>query len=333
MAEAIHFGAMIPQGWRSDLPSDLPPNKQWDLIQETTRCIERVGFHSAWLYDHLIIWPTVSQDSCFECWTLLSSLASITKTLRLGEMVTCNSYRSPSVLAKMASTLDNISGGRLEFGLGAGWYEYEYKAYGYDFPKPVVRIRMLEEALQIIKKMWTEERATFLGKYYQVKEAVNNPKPLQKPHPPITVGGAGEQLTLRVMAKHADRVNIGGYRSYEEYERKFGILEGYCREVGRDSSTITRTLLRDVIIAETDAEAKKKAERVWPLEAAFQERRLNSIVGDPESCLQQLEKWKKLGITYFINYFPDAVDLEPMELFARRVMPELSQASVKPSGT
>ncbi len=332
MAEGIRFGAMIPQGWRRDLPSDLSPSKQWDLIYETTACIERVGFDSAWLYDHLITWPTVSQDSCFECWTLLSSLALLTKTLRLGQMVTCNSYRSPSVLAKMAATFDNISNGRLEFGLGAGWCDYEYKAYGYDFSKPAVRIRMLEEALQIIKKMWVEEKATFLGKYYQVREAINNPKPLQKPHPPMTVGGAGEQLTLRVMAKYADRVNIGGYRSYEEYERKFRILEGYCREVGRDPSTITRTVLRDVIIAETEEEAKKKAERVWPREAAFQERMRNSIVGDPESCLQQLEKWKKLGITYFVIYFPDAVDLESIELFARRVMPELSKTSVKPEG-
>ena len=192
---------------------------------------------------------------------------------------------------------------------------------------------MLEEALQIVKKMWTEEKATFTGKYYRINDAISQPKPVQKPHPPITVGGAGEQLTLRVMAKHADRANIGGYRSYGEYERKFGILEGYCREVGRDPSTITRTLLRDVIIAETDAEAKKKAEGVWPREAAFQERRLNSIVGDPESCLQQLENWKKLGITYFVVYFPDAFELESIELFARQVMPELSKPSVRPTGT
>lgn len=329
MAEAIHFGAMIPQGWRRDLPSDLPPNKQWELIQETARCVERVGFDSAWLYDHLITWPTVSQDSCFECWTLLSSLASITKTLRLGEMVTCNSYRSPALLAKMAATLDNILSGRLEFGLGAGWYDYEYKAYGYDFPKPAVRIRMLEEALQIVKKMWTEEQATFNGKYYQVKDAINQPKPIQKPHPPITVGGSGEQLTLRVMAKYANRVNFGGYRSFEEYERKFRILEGYCREAGRDPSKITRTLLRDVIVAETEEEAKKKAERVWPRETAFQERMLNSIVGDPESCLRQLERWKQLGITYFVIYFPDAVDLESIELFARRVMPDLAKPIAK----
>lgn len=327
MAEGIQFGAMIPQGWRRDLP-DVSPSKQWDLIQETTRRVERVGFHSAWLYDHLITWPTVSADSCFECWTLLSSLASITKTLRLGQMVTCNSYRSPALLAKMAATLDNISNGRLEFGLGAGWYDYEYIAYGYEFPKPAVRIRMLEEAVQIVKKMWTEEKATFTGKYYQIKEAISQPKPIQKPHPPIIVGGAGEQLTLRVMSKYADRTNIGGYRSYEEYERKFRVLDGYCREIGRDPASITRTLLRDVIIAETDAEAKKKAEDVWPREAAFQERRLSSIVGDPESCLSQLEKWKRLGITYFITYFPDAVDLEAIELFARRVMPELSKTSV-----
>lgn len=324
MAEGIQIGAMIPQGWRRDLPSDISPNKQWDLIQESTRCIERVGFHSAWLYDHLITWPTISQDSCFECWTLLSSLASITKTLRLGQMVTCNAYRSPALLAKMAATLDNISNGRLEFGLGAGWYDHEYRAYGYVFPKPAVRIRMLEEALQVVKKMWTEEKATFTGKYYQIKEAINQPKPIQKPHPPITVGGSGEQLTLRVMAKHADRVNFGGYRTFEEYERKFRILEGYCKEAGREPSTITRTVLRDVIIGETEEEAKKKAERVWPREAAFQERMLSSTVGDPNSCLQQLERWKQLGITYFVIYFPDAIELESIELFARQVMPKLA---------
>ncbi len=325
----IRFGALIPQGWRPDLPRNLSSQKQWDLILETTRLIERLGFESAWLFDHILPWPEIRKDPCLECWTLLSALATVTERLRLGQLVTCNSYRNPAVLAKMAATLDCISGGRLEFGIGGGWYKEEYAAYGYEFPKPATRLRMMEESLQIVQRLWAEEKATFEGKYYRIKDAICNPKPVQKPHPPITVGGGGEKFTLRIAAKYADRVNFGGYRTYDEYERKFKILEGYCSEIGRDNAEITRTLLRDVFIAETESEAKRKAMSFWP--EGWESERLikNSIIGDPASCLAQLERWKKLGINYFIIYFPNAVELEPIELFAKSVMPSLAKPAVK----
>ena len=199
------FGVMIPQCWRLDLPRGMSPAEQFELMIRIAQEVERMGFYSAFLYDHFHTYPTATTDSCFECYTGLAAIAMRTSKLRLGQLVTCTSYRNPALLAKMAAMLDVISKGRLEFGIGAGWYENEYTAYGYRFESPPVRIRQLREAVHIIKKMWTEEKATFHGKYFSVDAAINNPKPIQKPHPPIMIGGVGEKLMLKTVARLADR--------------------------------------------------------------------------------------------------------------------------------
>ena len=202
----MRFGAFVPQGWRLDL-GDIPPETQWDTMVSVGRVAEEVGFESIWVYDHLHTWPDLSQQSTWEAWTLMAGLAEATQRVRLGQMCTCNSYRPPSYLAKVTSCIDAMSGGRLEVGIGAGWYQHEYEAYGYDFPKPSVRIGQLDEAVQILRLMWTEDEAYFDGDHYQVDGAINRPRPLQDPYPPLWIAGGGEQLTLRVVAKYGNYAN------------------------------------------------------------------------------------------------------------------------------
>ena len=173
-------------------------------------------------------------------WTLLASLAAVTKRVRLGLMVGCNGYRHPAVLAKIATTIDHVSDGRLDMGLGAGWFELEYNMYGIPFPPPAQRIRELDEACQVLKLLWTEEQASFEGKYYHLKEARHEPKSIQKPYPPFTIGGGGEKLTLRVVAKHANIYNAPG-GTPEEVRHKNDVLDEHCAAIARDPNEIRRS--------------------------------------------------------------------------------------------
>ena len=194
----MKIGAMVPQGWRMDL-NGIKPEKQWDTILEASTKIEKLKFESVWVYDHFHTVPSPTQDPTFECWSLMAALSQVTSEVRIGQMCTCNSYRNPAYLTKVASSIDAMSGGRLDFAIGAGWYDQEYKAYGYEYPSAGVRLKMLEEALQIYIEMTTQDKATFEGEYYQIKEAINQPKPLQKPYPPLWVCGGGEKVTLKLL--------------------------------------------------------------------------------------------------------------------------------------
>ncbi len=191
----------------------------------------------AWLFDHFAPIQGALDGPCLEGWISLSALAQATNRLRIGLMVTGNTYRHPAVLAKIAATTDVISGGRLDFGVGAGWNVYEHESMGLPLYPPGERIRRFGEACEIWKRLFTEPVVTFDGKYYQLKEARSEPKPVQKPYPPFVIGGGGEQLTLRVVARYADVWNHGG--NLEDFTRKVGILKGYCDEIGRDPSEIT----------------------------------------------------------------------------------------------
>src|SRR5215831_12353373 len=197
----VQIGLTLPQGWLDEFPTNKP-HKQFLFSKHFALGAEKLGFDSLYVYDHFI--PYIGNNrigSFFEAYTLLSTIAGITSKIRIGQVVTCNSYRHPSLLAKITSTLDAITNGRLEFGIGAGWYEYEYNSYGYKFYKPMERIEQLDESLTIIKKMWQSKISNFKGKHYSIKNAICNPKPIQKPHPPVMVGGVGEKL-MKVVAKH-----------------------------------------------------------------------------------------------------------------------------------
>jgi alkanesulfonate monooxygenase SsuD/methylene tetrahydromethanopterin reductase-like flavin-dependent oxidoreductase (luciferase family) len=230
-------------------------------------------------------------------------------------MVTCNGYRNPALLAKIASTVDVLSHGRLDFGIGAGWYEHEFHAFGYDFPDGPTRLRQLRDAVQIILKMWTDDEAVFEGKYHQVHGAINQPKGVQKPHIPLLIGGGGEQVTLKLVAQYGDACNIG-HLDLAGLERKFAIIKKHCKDVGRDYNAIRRTVLFNCAIAETDEVALAKSGS-FSRNIPSGRIREQALVGTPDRIRQRLVEIEQAGAQEIIIYMPDARDLEPIRLFAR----------------
>ncbi|MGH8946130.1 MAG: LLM class F420-dependent oxidoreductase, partial [Acidimicrobiia bacterium] len=235
----MRFGAFVPQGWRLDL-AGIEVEEHWPTMLGVGRRIEDLGFESLWVYDHFHTVPEPTQEVTYEAWTLMAALGATTETVRLGQMCTCNTYRPPSYLAKVAACIDVISGGRLEMGIGAGWYEDEHDGYGYPFLSPAGRLGMLREGVEIMKAMWTEEVVDYDGEHYTLKGAICQPKPLQDPHIPFWIAGGGEQVTLNIAARYARCTNFGG-GDLELFKSKSEILEGHCEDVGTDYDAITRS--------------------------------------------------------------------------------------------
>jgi len=221
------------------ISAKLAPCFPYEQLEQFWRDADELGYHSIWNYDHFYGLTDVDQDT-LEGWTTLAAMAKVVQRARIGCMVTGVTYRHPAVLANMAVTVDHISGGRLEFGLGAAWHEPEHAAYGIDYPTPGTRIGMLDDALDVIRKLWTEERANHDGPYFSLKDALCNPKPVQRPHPRIVVGGNGRNKTLRVVAKHADEWN--GIGEVDVWTDLNGVLTQHCAEIGRDPSSIRRSV-------------------------------------------------------------------------------------------
>jgi F420-dependent oxidoreductase-like protein len=212
-----------------------------DMLRVWQAADERPEIEGAWLFDHFMPLGPDQTGPIFEGWTLLSALAAQTRRLRLGIMVTGNTYRHPAVLAKMGATVDVISGGRLDFGIGAGWFDVEHRAYGIPYPSTGGRIRRLGEACEVIRLLWTETAPDFDGRYYRLERAYFQPKPVQKPYPPFVIGGGGEQLTLRIVARYADIWNFAG-GDIETFQHKNEVLDRYCVEIGRDPAAIVRSV-------------------------------------------------------------------------------------------
>jgi F420-dependent oxidoreductase-like protein len=275
---------------------------------------ERLGYHSFWLVDHF--WTLGMPDlDLLEAVTMMSAIAARTERVRIGTLVLCNSFRNPALLAKSLTTIDHISNGRLEVGLGAGWMEQEYRANGYEFPSVGTRLRQLDEGLQILKAMFTENRANFKGRYYTVTDAPNNPKPVQKPHPPIMIGGAGEKVLLRLVAKYADRWNCpAGYR---DFKKTLGVLHEHCRAVSRDPKDITVSEQLMVCIGPNKAEADQK----WEMAKGRKPFSFTAVKGTPDEVVKQLREHVSWGVTMFTMMFADMAPPQTVELFAREVMP------------
>lgn len=311
----MDFGVIVPQGWHMEL-AGLPPAEAYNTMSRVAQEAEALGYHSAWVYDHFLTIPQPSQNIVLECWTSTAALARDTKTIRIGQIVTCNSYRNPALLAKMASTVDALSNGRLNFGIGAGWYEKEYNAYGYPFPRAGVRLAQLGEAAQILLAMWTQENPTFEGKYYQIHDAINQPGSVQKPHIPLLIGGGGEKVTLKLVAQYADACNVGG--DVPVVEHKLAVLKQHCETVGRDYNSIRRTSSADCVIAETEQEvlAKLNPQQRDNLDMM----RKQMLIGTPGQIRQRLAQYEQAGIQEMLLYFPDARDLESVRLFAKECM-------------
>jgi F420-dependent oxidoreductase-like protein len=322
----VEFGLTIPQGWRGgDLPlqQENDPVKQYEFSKSISIAADNIGFDSIYAYDHLI--PYYRNDvnkNIFECLTLLSSLTAITKRIKIGQIVTCNSYRNPSLLAKITSTLDVISHGRSELGIGAGWYGREYEAYGYDFLPHATRINQLDEAVTIIKAMWSNERSvSFEGKYYKLKDAICNPKPIQKPHPIIMIGGSGKKYLLKVAAKHADRYNLF-FGSPSDIKRKISLLKEYCKSLDSNID-IQYSVVLPCIIRDSEEEVNKIIEQ-YKREDKTTEQYLKDLVGGitigvPERILKGIHEYLDLGVTHFIFQFI-GLNEKSLKLFNSKVM-------------
>jgi F420-dependent oxidoreductase-like protein len=290
------------------------PYEMFEGLKRKAQRAEELGYAWFSVMDHLIQIPGVGEpdEPFMEGWTVLAALAAVTSKIRLGTLVSSVAYRNPALLAKMAAGVDIISRGRLTFGFGAGWYYQEYGQYGYVFPeKPAIRIRQMEEAIRLIKTMWTEPRATFHGKYFHVEDALLEPKPVQKPHPPILIGGGGEQLTLRALARVGDACNFFG--GPDEVKHKFDVLRVHCEKEGRDFDSIERTNLAPMILARDEAALKTKRER---LGVPAQVRGFAVTVSQ---AIDVLGKYQEAGTQLLITSFYHN-EQDSMELLASDVM-------------
>lgn len=316
----IRFGSFVPQGFLGEL-AECVSGREFEAIKKVALDCEKLKFDSIWMYDHFMTVPATAK-ACLESWTTLSALATSTKNLGLGQLVTCNSYRYPSVLAKMGATLDVISNGRLNFGIGAGWYKTEYDAYGIPYPKDSVRIGQLREAVHIIKKMWTEDEPSFHGQYYTIDKAINSPKPVQKPHPPILIGGEGKRLTLGVVAELANRCNFGGPITPQRYKKLLEVLDEHCTRIGRNMDEIEKTLIVDyTVIEKNEVRLNEKIRKFKPESMPRAQFIEGNLVGTPKEILNRIEEFTNVGVTYIMMRFPDMMRNEPLEMFADEVMP------------
>jgi F420-dependent oxidoreductase-like protein len=298
MKHPVRFGIQTPQQHGS-----------WQEMLSLWQEIDTLGFDSAWVFDHFL--PIFSDPTgpCLEGWTALSALAMVTQKTRLGVMVTGNTYRHPAVLAKMATTVDIISGGRLILGIGAGWFELEHQAFGIAFPKVAERLKKLDETLEVVKRLWTEDRVNFSGRYYQLKDALLNPQPVQKPHPPILVGASGEQVALGIVARHADIWNSFG--SPAVFAHKIVALTEHCRKIGRDPDTIEKSVLLQLTLTD-DQETKRKAQ---------EDESWGMLVGNPDEVRQQIERYVAVGVTHIVVSVSAPYDRAALHSFAGEVMP------------
>lgn len=311
MSRKVKFSVRIHQGGYS-----------YESLRRIWKDADRLGYHSATLYDLLNI-PTL------ECWTTLSALAAETSQIRLTPLVLANTYRHPAVFAKMASTLDVISNGRVEIGIGAGGGRSDHHAAGLDFPSTAVRSEMLEESVEMMKRLWTEEEVDFQGRYYTFNGARHEPGPVQKPHPPFLIGGHGPRHLFRAVAKHADICNVGFEMDLDEHRATLDVLGEHCQREGRDLSEIEVSHNTRVVIAESEAEFDRLIEQRATAEniaaADYRASLSRAIAGTPEQCIEQIQNFVDGGITYFFLLFPDPIPSDSMELFSREVMPRFAE--------
>ncbi len=308
-AHPIRFGIQTPQQHTS-----------WQEMLSLWQEADALGFDTAWTFDHLIPIFSHPEGPCLEGWTTLAALAVATRKVRLGVLVTGNTYRFPPLLAKMATTVDIISQGRLILGLGAGWFELEHRLYGIPFPKVADRLAMLDEALEVIKRLWTEEKAHFTGKYYQLSDAPFFPKPVQSPHPPILVGAGGERVALGIVARHADIWNTFG--SPEVFRRKVALLNQHCQKAGRDPHAIEKSVLIQMALTSDPAEKRRALERyaaTW--KTTPEEAREWMLVGDPEEIREQVRRFAAVGVTHFVLSLYPPYDRASLRRFAQEVIP------------
>ena len=309
----MKFGVHNPSWVYGPDPADM-----FDGIKAKAQWAENNGFAWFSVMDHLIQIGGVGRPSepFMEGWTVLSGLAAVTSRIRLATLASSVAYRNPAHLAKIAAGVDHISRGRMTLGIGAGWFEGEYKQYGWEFPpRPATRIRQMEEAVQLILQMWTQPRTTFHGRYFRVDDAILEPKPLQKPSPPVMIAGGGEQMTLRSVARFADACNVGG--DLETVRHKFAVLRQHCDAAGRDYDAIERTHNFSWLVARDAAAVTAKRER---LSASGP---LRGFIGTVSEAIDLVGQYRDTGVQLLINS-DYRNDRETLEIFASDIMPHFA---------
>ncbi len=335
----MKFGLFIPQGWRFDLVG-IDPDQHWGVMGGMARYADGVpDWSSIWVYDHFHTTPRPSDEATHEAWSLMAAFAAVTGRIRLGQMCTCMSYRNPAYLAKVAATVDVISEGRVEMGIGAGWYEHEWNAFGYGFPGAGERLARLEEGVEIFRQMWRQGKATLDGTHYQVDGALCAPRPLQGTSVPgsrangipMWVAGGGEKKTLRIAARYADYTNFSGMP--DEFAHKSEVLKGHCDALGRDYAEIVRSANFNVVIGRDEREVRDRIGWIRDhytraglpedvVDSTVRSFETGPLVGTPEQVAEALAGLQDLGMTYAITYFVEAAyDMSGVELFEREVIP------------
>jgi F420-dependent oxidoreductase-like protein len=303
-------------------------NPSWVFGADPAEAFEGVKAKAQWAENHGFVWFSVmdhliqiggvgAPDEPFmEGWTVLSALAAVTSRIRLATLATSVGYRNPAHLAKIAAGVDLISRGRLTLGIGAGYLETEYRQYGWEFPaRPAVRIRQMEEAVRLILAMWTEKRTTFHGRYFHIEEAILEPKPVQRPRPPVMIAGGGEQLTLRAVARLADACNVGG--DPEMVKHKLSVLRGHCDAAQRDYDTIEKTHNNSWLLARDEVAVEAKRQRLAPRGP------LRGFVGTVSEAIDRIGQYQDAGVQLLINS-DYRNDTETNELLASDVMPHFA---------
>lgn len=317
----LDFGVFVPQGWRMDLTGISDPVEQFEAMTRVAKEADAGTWDSIWVYDHFHTVPEPTMNTVFESWTISATLARDTQRVNIGQMVNCNGYRQPSLFAKIASTVDVASHGRLYAGFGAGWYEHEWRAYGYGFPETRERMARFREATEIIHKMWTEDAPVFEGKYYTIDKPINEPKSHQPGYKiPLWIGGGGPQVTLKLVAQFGDACNIGADVAEEKLEN----LKGHCDKVGRNYDEIRKSTSLNVypIAKGADPEQATAAVRTAYMDQSFEEFSKGFIVAEPDAIIERITGLQAKGLDYIITYIPGlAYDAEPMQRFAAEVMP------------
>jgi F420-dependent oxidoreductase-like protein len=291
---------------------------------ELWRRAEELGFDWASVFDHFLPIQADPEGPCFEGLTLLAAMGAHTSRMRVGMIVLGVTYRHPAVVAKMAATIDHVADGRLEFGLGAAWYELEHQQYGIPFPPVGVRMDMLDEACRVVRNLWTQERTTFDGRHYRLQDAFCEPKPVQE-HLPLWIGGSGERRTLRIVAEHADGWNTL-LLSEDEYRHKLDVLADHCAAVGRDPAQIRKQVVMPLLLANDELDAEERLrERADRLGVDVEELRQRLLVLRPEQCVERLLSYAELGVRDFLLMSRPPGDPQTMELLANEVAPALRE--------
>jgi len=323
----MRFGCFAPQGWRGDLREIPDPIDQFEAMITVARTADSGLWDSVWVYDHFHTIPTPELMSTFECWTATTALARATNRVKVGQMVGCNGYRNPSLYAKIASTVDVASHGRLYAGIGAGWYEEEWKAYGYEWNDTPVRMRKFREAVEIIHKMWTEDYPTYTGRHYTIDKPINGPKNSGKGKVPLWIGGGGEQVTLKLVAQYGDACNIGGGNP-DIIRQKLDVLKRHCETVDRNYDEIIKsTSIEPLVILEKGADPTPILEALRGTQT-LEDFRKRAMVGEPEQIAERFIGLRDAGATYIVVYIPRiAYDTSPINRLAQEIIPLVNGTS------